>query len=90
METKQDAALRVVGGLYESLAAPEAIAQEFVNSASNLPLDKPKILLEGHRALLAGLARLDFAQAGLPLNKTELPQAVASIKTAALAARDLH
>jgi integrase len=99
LESKQDAALRVVGGVYESSAAPEAIAQhnvalafaqEFMNSASNLPLDKLQVLLEGHRALLAELARHEFAQAGLPLNETELPQAVASVKTAALAARDLH
>lgn len=36
------------------------------------------------------MVRIDFARAGLPLDETELEQAVASMKAAVLAARDLH
>lgn len=99
LESKQDAALRVVGGIYERSAAPEALAQyetavsfsqRVVESARNLPLTELEAVVADHRSLLAEMVRLDFARSGLPLDDTELAQAVASVKTAVLAARELQ
>jgi hypothetical protein len=99
LESKQDASLRVVAGVYESLAAPEAIAQhnaslaaaqEMLELWSELPLQDLNALRDGYKSLLTERVRHDFAQAGFPLDETELPQAVASMKAAVLAARDLQ
>ena len=99
LESKQDASLRVVAGVYESLAAPEAIAQhsaslakaqEFVQSVSNLSFEKLAAVVDQHKTLLAEIVRNDFAREGLPLDDAELPQAVASMKAAVVVARDLQ
>jgi hypothetical protein len=56
LESNQDASLRVVGGLYERLAAANALPQheasrvetsEFVRSAAELPLDQ--LVTDSHR-----------------------------------------
>jgi integrase len=99
LESKQDASLRVVAGMYERLAAPEALAQheaskamaqDMVESVAALPLQKLVDVVADHKALLAEMVRLDFARAGLPLDETELSQSVTSVTAAVLAARDLQ
>jgi hypothetical protein len=99
LETKQAASLRVVGGVYGRLATPEALtrhtaalatAKAYAEQAAVLPVDELGAVVDQAKAFLAELARAGFAQQGLPLDATELPQAVASLQTAIKAASELQ
>lgn len=99
LETKETASQRLVGELYQSLASPSALPQHeaamrFAAAenayAQTLSVEQLQARLQEHQELLAALTRRAFAEAGLPLNQLELPQAMASLKSATLEAREFQ
>lgn len=99
LESKEAASRRLVGGLYQGLASANAASQheaamQFVAKehayAQALSLEQLQERVQRHRELLAQLTTRSFAESGLPLDDLELQQAVASVRTAVLEARDLQ
>ena len=99
LETKEAASQRLVGELYQQLTAPNRMAQheaamqasgQVLNVAEQMPVNQLQGLVNELQGLLSVLTTKAFAEQGLPLDGDELPQAVASLKTAALEARALQ
>ncbi len=99
LESKEAASRRLVGGLYQGLASTNAASQhdaamQFVAKehafAQALSLEQLQERVLWHRELLAQLTTRNFAESGLLLDDLELQQAVASVRTAVLEARDLQ
>lgn len=99
LESKDVASRRLVGGLYQSLASANAASQheaamQFAAKelayAQALSLEQLQERVQRHWELLAQLTTRSFAESGLPLDDLELQQAVASVRTAVLEARDLQ
>ncbi|WP_246833859.1 tyrosine-type recombinase/integrase [Synechococcus sp. CB0101] len=99
LETKEMASRRLVGELYQKLAAPTAATPhqaaeqktaQMLALAEGSSIGQLHGLMQELQELLVGLTTRGFAEAGLPLDAAELPQAVASIKTAVLEAREFQ
>jgi hypothetical protein len=65
-------------------------AGEVLNVAEQMPVTQLQGLVTELQGLLSALTTKTSADQGLPLDGDELPQAVASLKTAALEARALQ
>ena len=65
-------------------------AGEVLNVAEQMPVTQLQGLVTELQGLLSALTTKAFAEQGLPLDGDELPQAVASLKTAAFEARALQ
>jgi len=99
LETKEVASQRLVGELYQQLAAPNRMSQHeaamqaaggVLNVAEQMSVTQLQGLVTELQGLLSALTTKTFADQGLPLDGDELPQAVPSLKTATLEARALQ
>lgn len=97
LESKEVSSKRLVGELYQKLAAPAAVplhkaamshVDDVMASVKAAPISELREHVSELQHLLVAMTTHAFAKEGLPLDEIELPEAVASLKTSILEARN--